>query len=696
MKIALPQTFVLQLQSLPIKRAKAWEWAALVAILLLAGWLRFANLEAIGYGNTYYTAAIKSMLQSWRNFFFVAAEPGGSVSLDKPPLGFWLQAVSAYFLGVNGFAVVLPQLIAGLLSTALIYRLARRSFGAPAGLLAALALAITPIAIAADRNNTIDSLLVLVLLLAAWAFLRAAESGRLRDLLLGAGLVGLGFNIKMLQAFLPLPAFYALYLFSSPGRLWTKITRLALASALLLVVSLAWPAAVDLTPASQRPYVGGSSNNSELDLILGYNGVSRLLGMGAGPGPNRSGFPVPPPNTGGVNGVPGRPAFPPPGMDGGARQGPNGQGQPPGGPMNTGQPGVLRLFSVPLSKEMSWLLPFGILSVLLLAGVPRLRRAQAEQRALVLWGGWLLVGGIFFSVAGFFHEYYLSMLAPPLAALVGIGALMLWRLYVRYSWPAYALLLAGTSATLGFQAYTARAFTDDLWHLPIATAIWLGGAFLLGGTMIPRLPRSSTTYLMQVVGFILIISALLITPTVWSGLTLFNSNNQALPSAYSGRSVDSGPDGSLHVNPTLIAYLQSHTQDMTYLVAVPSSHDGDGYVLSTGRPVLYMGGFNGQDPVVSQQDLARLVASGRLRYVLWSERGGPGAQTGISAWVTAQCKVVTGLEVAGDAPQTNFGPPGGPGGGHNSLYDCAGAQNTDTSVLVQEYSLAIFHQQFSF
>src|SRR5579859_5458655 len=199
-----------RLLSLP--RARVLGLASIGAIVLLAAGLRLGNLSALGYANHYYTAAAASMMQSWHNFFFAAAEPGGAVSVDKPPVGLWLQALSALVLGVNGFAVVLPQIIAGIVSVALLYHLVQRRFGAMAGLLAALALAVTPVVVATDRNNTVDSTLILVLLLAAWAFSRATESGRARWVLLGAGLVGLGFNIKMLAAFLPLPAFYALYL----------------------------------------------------------------------------------------------------------------------------------------------------------------------------------------------------------------------------------------------------------------------------------------------------------------------------------------------------------------------------------------------------------------------------------------------------------------------------------------------------
>ncbi len=233
-------------------RAGLLRWAALGAVVALAAGLRFADLGALGYANHYYTAAVKSMLQSWHNFFFVAAEPGGAVSVDKPPVGLWLQALSAYFLGVNGFAMVLPEILAGLGSVVVLYHLVRRSFGTAAGLLASLALAITPVVVATDRNNTIDSTLILTLLLAAWAFIKATETGRLRHLLLGAALVGLGFNIKMLEAYLPLPAFYALYVFGAAVALRRKLVNLALATGLLLAVSLSWAHAASALAARAR------------------------------------------------------------------------------------------------------------------------------------------------------------------------------------------------------------------------------------------------------------------------------------------------------------------------------------------------------------------------------------------------------------------------------------------------------------
>ena len=212
----------------------------LAAIILISLFFHLYNIGAIGDANTYYTAGVKSMLQSWKNFFFAAAEPGGSVTLDKPPLGFWIEAAFAAVLGVNGFAVSLPNILSGLLSIPLLYHLVKKQLGAMAGLVAALVLAVTPVVVSTDRNNTIDGMLVFTLLLAAWAFILAVESGKRRYLFLGALLVGLGFNIKMLEAFLPLPACYAFYLLSSKTGWGRKLLNLAVATLILLVVSFSW------------------------------------------------------------------------------------------------------------------------------------------------------------------------------------------------------------------------------------------------------------------------------------------------------------------------------------------------------------------------------------------------------------------------------------------------------------------------
>lgn len=678
--------------SLRLSKANWWPTLGLGAIVLLAAVLRFSNLGALGYVNHYYTAGITSMLQSWHNFFYVAAEPGAAVSIDKPPLGFWLQAISAYFLGINGFALVLPEILAGLASILVLYHLVQRAFGKAAGLLAALALAVTPIVIATDRNNTIDSSLIFTLLLAAWAFIRATESGRLRYLILGAVLVGLGFNIKMLQAYLPLPAFYALYFLGSSASLRRKLLNLALTTLVLVAVSFSWAVAVDLTPTAQRPYVGSSGSNSVLSLIFGYNGLERLTGMGGGFGggqPRNQATGQPPAFGNGAGAPPsgnGNNGF-------GGPQGNNGTGAPRfgnGGPQGgllgggrggfpgTGQPGILRLFIAPLSKEVSWLLPFGLVSLVLLLLSARLAWPLAlNHQALVLWGGWLITGGVFFSIAGFFHEYYLSMLAAPLAALVGIGLVTFWRWRVQRPWLAVSLLLSAAFVTLAFQIYSAMSYTGLSWWLPFAVILFLLAGWLL--ILSIRWPGQVLSGL----GLAALVASLFLTPAAWSALTMLNSSsNQTLPAAYSGASSGPNGNGGLQIDQSLLSLLTANTKDMKYLMAVPSSMQGADYIIATGRPVLYLGGFSGQDNVETTDSLAQLVSSGQLRYIYLGGRGGRGpggnTQTDLTTWVTTNCAPVQGYATASLSAGAPDGIQGGltNGGGFGGqqmqldLYDC--------------------------
>src|ERR671932_1337441 len=252
-----------------------WQHLAVAATLLLSAFLNFFRLGQVGYSSHYYAATVKSMLTNWHNFFFVSFDPGGFVSVDKPPLALWIQAASAQLFGFQGLSLVLPQALAGVLSVAVLYHLVRRVFGPPAGILSALTLAVTPITVAIDRSNAVDSVLVLSMLLAAWALILAAQTGSLRWLLLSVVIAGLGFNIKMIAAFLPLPAFYLTYLISAPLRWRTRLLHLTIETGMLLCVSLSWASAVDLTPADPRPYVGSSSNNTVWGLINNENGLER-------------------------------------------------------------------------------------------------------------------------------------------------------------------------------------------------------------------------------------------------------------------------------------------------------------------------------------------------------------------------------------------------------------------------------------
>jgi 4-amino-4-deoxy-L-arabinose transferase-like glycosyltransferase len=674
-----------------------------IAIMAFSFIVHMYNIESIGDANAYYTAAVKSMLQSWSNFFFIAAEPGGSVTVDKPPLGLWIEAVFAYFLGVSGLSVSLPNILAGVFGIPLLYSMVKKYMGELAGLVAAFGMAITPVFVATNRNNTMDGLLVFFLLLAAWAFIKATESGKFTWLLLGAVIVGLGFNIKMLQAFLPLPAFYALYFFGTKEGWLRKIINIGIATVLLVAVSLSWAVVVDLVPADSRPYIGSSDNNTVMGLIFGHNGVSRLdnsgLGQGApqngngqtppsapmaGTNPNQGTQPQQNPRQGPpqealdacsnlthgdacsftqqngntINGT----CITPPNLDqlacapadmipqgqGGPNGGPNGQGpqgQGGGTPFSqeTGTPGVLRFFTQPLSKQMSWLLPFALISVLLALFAARIRLPleSGAHKALVLWGGWLLTCVVFFSmVSGIFHAYYAIMLAPALGAMVGIGFAQLWSWSVDKNW-AGILLAVSAAVTVGFQYFAASQYGDFAWWM-------IGSGILLGLGIIFQFVRSGRR-----LAYVSMLTAMLIIPMYWTVMTSVADSNINLPTAYTGANqAQNNPDRARQqqgsgVNTELLDYLDDNTQGMKYLVAVPSSQQGAQFVIASGRPVLYMGGFSGGDEVVTVDDLKEMVANGELRYVLYG--GDRGNNAGTSSWLQTSCSAVL------DYSQTSMG-----------------------------------------
>jgi 4-amino-4-deoxy-L-arabinose transferase-like glycosyltransferase len=282
------------------KVPRVLEAVGLLAVTLVAASLRLWSLDQNGYGNFYYAAAVRSMLVDWNNFFFGSFDPAGFLTVDKPPVAIWMQALSARVFGYSGLSLLVPQALLGTGSVVLTYFLVRRIFGRGAGLSAALMMALTPISVAVDRDNLPDTSLVFVLLLASWALARATESGALRPLLLAAALVGVGFNIKMLAAFVVLPAFYLTYFLLAPVRWWVRIRDLTVATLVLALVSASWSIAVELTPPEDRPYIGGSKTNSAFELALGYNGLGRVFGGSGNFRPKKDG----PPKGGPQKGAP--------------------------------------------------------------------------------------------------------------------------------------------------------------------------------------------------------------------------------------------------------------------------------------------------------------------------------------------------------------------------------------------------------
>lgn len=650
------------------------------AILLISIFMNFYQLGQNGFANLYYASAVRSMLDSWHNFFFVSLDPGGFVSVDKPPLGFWLQAASAKIFGFTAFSILLPQALAGVLSVLVLYHLVRRHFGVLAGLLAALALAISPISVVTNRNNTIDSTLVLTMLLGAWTVMKAAESGKWRWLMLTAVLVGLGFNIKMMEAYLVVPAYALVYLFAAPRSLKMRIAQLLVAAAVMLAISLSWAVAVDLTPASQRPYVGSSQNNSEISLAIGYNGVQRLLGQfGFGSSSSSTGSSSSSSNTGNSP-LPGS-GTPPQGANG-TGQPPQGfaGGQPPtggfgngnsGGMFNTGNPGVFRLFNEPLGGQIVWLLPLAILGMVALAWQRRPNlRVDRQQQSLVIWGVWMLTIGIFFSAASFFHQYYLSTLAPAISALFGIGIVVMWKDYRSTGWRGWVLPIA-LLLTAAEQIHI--ILSNTAWGTWLIPAIAIGCGVAAITLFVARLfPRSIFNKRVLVSTLCAGLLVLALTPAVWAAVPAIENLAPGLPTAgptQSGFGGGSGPGGESTTNTALIRYLEANQADAKYLVAVMSSNQADSIILATNKPVMAIGGFAGSDPILTTSQLARLVADGTVRYFLISGNGGgPGgnSQSALTTWITTHCTAVASSKwQSSTTSTTNTGF-----GGSDQLYSC--------------------------
>jgi 4-amino-4-deoxy-L-arabinose transferase-like glycosyltransferase len=631
-----------------------WHRLALAAILVLSAFLNLFRLTSEGYGNSYYAAGVKNMLTSWHNFFFVSFD-AGFVSIDKPPLGLWIQAASAKLFGFSGLSLLLPQALAGVLSVALLYHLVRRAFGPVAGLIAALVLAVTPIVVVTSRNNTADMLLVLTVLVAAWAVIRAAETASLRWLLLCAVVVGLGFNIKMMQAYLVLPAFYLLYLLAAPVSWRRRFVHLGLATLVLVVVSLSWAVAVDLTPADQRPYVGSSQHNSALELASGYNGLSRLLGRGNELINSNGGFN----NLGSASDSQSAQGF-----------GPGGGGGP-GGVGENGEKGPLRLLDQQLAGQIGWLLPLAVV-VLLAASWQRRPRLPLDRRqgSLVLWGMWLLTMVVFFSIAGMFHRYYLVMLAPAVAALVGAGIVALWNDYRSPGWRGWLLPLAllGMAA---LHAYIILAYYDESWSRWLALAIvglcLVAAVGLVVLRLRPGLKVSTYSAGAVAVGIL----ALLIAPTVWAAYTVWQGHGGGLggvgPQTVQASSWGGGPPGGPRggpgdhhdtPDPALVDYLQANRGDAKYLVATTNSMSASPIILNTDgpEPVITLGGFMGRDPVFTTNELADLVNEGAVRFFLVQDR---------ERMREMMAERESGDEASGQSSQQGSpqgGPPGLPGG----------------------------------
>ena len=576
--------------------------------------LRAWNLDEGGILVPYYYAGVRSMLQSWHNFFFNAFDPAGFVSLDKPPLAFWLQTASAKLLGFNRFAVLLPQVVEGVAAIALLYWLVRRQFGVPAGLLAALFLALTPISVAVDRSNNTESCLVLVLMLATWAFFCAIETGRPRWLLATAALVGIGFNTKMLVAFGILPGFAAVYLLWSKSPWSVRIGQLTAAAAVVAFVSLSWSAAYDLTAAESRPFVDSSPNNSMLELAIGHNFVDRF---------------VRPARTNRTTAAAATATAPDPAA------------QPPY--RDYAPAGALRLAAPPLAAQIGWLLPLTVIGAI----AAWRARPAADRAELTLWAGWAIVYGAVFSAAGgLFHAYYLVVMAPPLCALAAIGTMQLWE--ARGASRRAALMLpAALTLTVLWQAYIVDFYVTGSLD---AGSEWLllalvGIVLLFAGGLLVAIPSPRAWFVCASCA----VAMLLAMPGAWSVNTSLAKVQAGFPAsrppfltaeAQNRRGRFNQIAGALAGDPKLIGFLEQNRTDETYLLAAVNARLAAPIIISTGQPVIALGGFSGRDPILSIDDFAKLVDQHRLRFALIGEGSpglrrvfGEGLQQELTAWI---------------------------------------------------------------
>jgi 4-amino-4-deoxy-L-arabinose transferase-like glycosyltransferase len=568
----------------------AWVRPALFVLLAAAAFMYLYKLTASGYSNTYYASAVKSASVSWKALFFGSLDPGSFITVDKPPLSIWLMGLSARAFGFSSFSLLLPQALCTLATVGLLFATVRRAFGPVAGLLAALMLVLSPVTLALARVDMPDPLLVLLLVASGWATLRAVESGRTKHLVWAGAFVGLAFMTKMLQGWMVVPALAATYLVAGPPRLPVRVRQLALAGLAMVVVSAAWPLAVSLWPGS-TPYIGGSTDGSVWNLILGYNGFGRLTGQGAGMGANFG-----------------------------------------------GAAGLWRLFNAQVGGQIAWLLPLAAVSLGAGLWLTRSRpRGDLARAGWILFGVWAVVHAVVFSSQkGVFHPYYVSALIPAVAALCG-GGLVAMTGWASRSAAGFAALAVGVVGS----ALEAVALLGD--YAPVVrVAIPVLAATGLVALLTPSWRR---------IGAVAAVVAVLAGPATYSFATVGRSlNGNNVTGGPAAASFDRGGFGGGATSDTaLVKYLTAHEGSAKYLVAATGSQSTAGIIIATGKPVITIGGFTGSDPAPTVAQLAALVKSGQLEYVLIGGGGfgGRGGSSSLTDWVKAHGKAVSGVSSSG-------------------------------------------------
>ena len=542
-----------------------------------------------------------------------------------------LMGLSVRLFGLSSWSILLPEALLGVGSVVLLFAVVRRQFGTAAATIAGVALAITPVAALMFRFNNPEALLTFLLILSAAGAQRAIEGGRHRWLVLAGVATGLAFLAKYLQGFLVGPAIVLAYGIAANASVRRRIAGVVVFSATTLVTAGAWVAAVVLTPADMRPYIGGSSSNSVLDLIFGYDGLGRLLGASSG-------------SNAGAN--------------------------------FSGAAGMLRLFNAELGGNIAWLLPFS--AIALVAGLiltARARRTDLARAGYILWGGWLVVTGLVLSLmSGGSHQYYTIVLAPAVAALTGAGFMALWDLRDRFRFGGLAL--SGAILVTTALSYLLLSRTPDLlpWLAPAVIATGLGSAAFIA---VPELDSRKVGVMLAGAG----LAAILAGPAAFTFQTVTTSQQGSIVTAGptatvtdvlsgsstggmgGGRGMAPGGGGGTRGTPagfaggqpgtassstssgTLAEYLVANQGSATWVVAVSSAQSAADLELQTRLPVMSTGGWSGSDNALTLDELKSLVASGELRYFIVGGQGGMGGGQGgssdVTAWVTANGTAVT-------------------------------------------------------
>jgi 4-amino-4-deoxy-L-arabinose transferase-like glycosyltransferase len=603
----------------PLRPQARWERPALLALLAGTAVLYLWNLSASGYANDFYAAAVQAGTQSWKAWLFGSLDSGNAITVDKPPASLWVVVLSARIFGYSSWSLLIPQALMGVASVALLRAAVRRWAGPGAGLLAGAALAVTPAAVLMFRFDNPDALLVLLLVAGAYATVRAIDAVSVRAstwwLVAAGAAVGFGFLTKMGQALLVVPAFGPAYLVAGPTRLRTRLLQL-LAALGSMIVSAGWfVALVELWPADSRPYIGGSTTNSLLELALGYNGLGRILG-GSGNGGGGGGF------GGGNSGF------------GGAA-------------------GILRLFTDELGLEISWLLPAALIALVALVvvswGRPRTDRPRA---AALLRGGWTLVTALVFSfMSGTMHPYYTVALAPGIAALVGVGAHALWtRRASLLARRTLALMVAATAAwSFTLLASSTESFAWIRWVVA-GLAVPAVAGLLVGAGRLRRV---------ALVGVVAAVLTGLAGTSAYAVATASAAHTGSIPSvgatssAMGGgpggggpRGMGGGMGGDAGTNTELTALLTA--TDGTWSAAVATSQTAASLELATDTAVMSTGGWGGSDSAVTLEQFQAYVASGQISYYVGGGQGGgpgggdPDSTSGqIAEWVAANYTATT-------------------------------------------------------